>query len=97
MIDFREGQGRPSKMAHVTVRLENSRGLLIGPDISRLVEMKQRQNEDMGTPTALLTGDKRITLKPDWNSNGRLFLRQPYPLPLTVLAIIPDIDVGSDG
>ena len=90
-------QGRPSKMAHVTVRLEKSRGLLIGPDTSRLVEMKQRQNEVMGAPTALLTGDKRITLKPDWNSNGRLFLRQPYPLPLTVLAIIPDIDVGSDG
>ena len=89
-------QGRPSKMAHVTVRFEKSRGLYIGPSTDKLVEMKQRQNEVMGAPTELLTGDKRITLKPDWNSNGRLVLRQPYPLPMTILAIIPDIDIGSD-
>jgi len=88
-------QGRPTKMSYVTVRFEKSRGLLVGPDTSRLVEMKQRENETMGTPTALLTGDKKIILKPDWNSNGRIFMRQPYPLPITILAVIPDVQVGT--
>jgi hypothetical protein len=88
-------QGKPKKIPSVVVRFEKSRGLLIGPDSTRLVEMKQRESEDMGTPTTLLTGDKKITLKPDWNSNGRLFLRQNNPLPLTVLAVIPDIEVGD--
>jgi hypothetical protein len=88
-------QGKKKKLPSVTVRLEKSRGLLVGPDESRLVEMKQRESEVMGAPTTLLTGDKKIVLKPDWNSNGRVFLRQVNPLPMTVLAIVPDIEVGD--
>jgi hypothetical protein len=76
----------------VTVRFARSRGLLIGPDTDNLVEMKQRENEAYGEPTALLTGDKLITLLPQWNTNGRLFLRQKDPLPMTILAIIPDVE-----
>jgi hypothetical protein len=88
-------QGKATKMSQVVVRFEKSRGLLIGPDSGKLEEMKQRENEAMGEPTALLTGDKKILLKPAWNSNGRLFLRQNNPLPMTILAIIPDLEVGD--
>ena len=88
-------QGKPTKMSQVVVRFEKSRGLLIGPDTDKLEEMKQRENEDMGEPTTLLTGDKKILLKPAWNSNGRLFLRQNNPLPMTILAIIPDLEAGD--
>lgn len=88
-------QGKPTKIPQVTVRFEKSRGLLVGPDTSRLEEMKQRENEAMGEPTALLTGDKKIQLQPNWNSNGRIFLRQNNPLPMTILAIIPDIFAGD--
>lgn len=89
-------QGRKQMIPYVTVRFERSRGLLIGPDILRLQEMKQRKFEVMGAPTDLLTGDSEpIHLRPDWNTNGRLVLRQIYPLPFTVLAIIPDIEVGE--
>jgi hypothetical protein len=88
-------QGKRKKLTEVTVRFEKSRGLLIGPNKDLLVEMKQRENEPMGAPTTLLTGDKRITLKPSWNSNGRLLLRQVNPLPMTILAIVPDLQVGD--
>jgi hypothetical protein len=57
--------------------------------------MKQREFEVMGAPTALLTGDKKIILKSDWNSNGRLFMRQQDPLPLTILAVVSDVRVGG--
>jgi hypothetical protein len=90
-------QGQPTKLSQVTIRFEKSRGLLIGPSTSQLVEMKQREFEVMGAPTELLTGDKEIKLKPNWNTNGRLFLRQNNPLPITVLAIIPNVQVGADG
>ena len=90
-------QGKPKSIPKVTVRFEKSRGLLVGPDSSRLVEMKQRTTAvDMGDPTPLLTGDIDVTLYPDWNVNGRLLLRQQNPLPFTVLAVIPDIEVGDD-
>jgi hypothetical protein len=88
-------QGKQKKISSVTVRFEKSRGLLVGANTSQLVEMKQRESEAMGEPTVLLTGDKKITLKPKWNSNGRLFLRQNNPLPMTILAVIPDIEVGD--
>jgi hypothetical protein len=88
-------QGKQKKISSVTVRLEKSRGLFIGPDADNLVEMKQREFEAMGEPTGLLTGDKTIILKPDWNSNGRIFMRSVPGLPLTILAVIPDLTVGG--
>lgn len=89
-------QGSEKKVSEVTVRFEKSRGMLIGPSFSNLlVEMKQREFERLGEPTGLLTGDKKITLKPDWNTNGRIAIRQKDPLPLTVLAVVPDIEVSD--
>lgn len=96
-IEAPEGtiQGRISKISTVTIRFKDSRGLLFGPDTDDLIEMKQRENEDWGTPTGLLTGDREVRLQPDWKANGRIFLRQNQPLPMTILAIIPDIEVGD--
>ena len=39
----------------------------------------------------LLTGDFEVTLKPAWKSQGRLILRQINPLPMRVLAVVPDV------
>jgi len=59
------------------------------------LQMKQRENEVYGQPTALLTGKKKVTLLADWNSNGRLCLRQADPLPMTILGVVPDVTVGG--
>jgi hypothetical protein len=88
-------QGKFKKISKVTVRFEKSRGLLIGPNSDQLVEAKWRSTERLGAPTELLTGDKEIVLEPSWNSDGRLLLRQKYPLPMTILAVIPDIAVAK--
>jgi len=58
--------------------------------------MKQREFERIGEPTRLLTGIKKIHLKPSWKSNGSVTLRQKDPLPFTVLSVVPDIEVGDD-
>jgi len=88
-------QGKDIKIPYVTVRFQKSRGLLIGPNTANLVEMKQREFEAYDEPTNILTGDKEVMLKPSWKSKGRVFMRQRYPLPLTILAVIPHIVVGS--
>jgi hypothetical protein len=77
--------------------MKDTRGLLIGPNSNELTEMKQREFEDMGEATALLTGDKQLDVFSDWDSGGRLLLRQIYPLPITVTAIMPQIDLGDEG
>lgn len=89
--------GRKRKIADVTVNFEASRGMLIGPSFTtdQMVEMKQREFERIGEPTRLLTGSKKIILKPSWNSNGSIAIRQKDPLPLSILSITPDIEIGD--
>lgn len=84
-------QGKKKKIPEATFRFERSRGFLTGPTFLKLKVVKQREFELMGNPTDLLTGDKRVTFTPDWNKEGRICIRQPYPLPMTLLAIIPEV------
>lgn len=89
-------QGSQFSIDFVTLRLKNTRGVFIGPDENNLIEMKQRDAELMGDPTDLFNGDKQISLMaPPYDSSGVLFLRQRYPLPFSLLALVSDIDFGD--
>ena len=83
------------RVAGVTVRFYRSRGMWIGPSKTELTEMKQRELEKYGEPTGLLTGDKKVPLPSRWGTEGRVFIRQRDPLPLHIVAIIPDFEVES--
>jgi hypothetical protein len=88
-------QSKLKKIPEVTIRFYRTRGARIGPNSANLIEMKQREFENIGAPTDLITGDKVVKIPASWNSNGRLIVRQVDPLPLTVLAIIPEITSGD--
>ena len=88
-------QGRLKTVAALTVRVEQSRGMFLGPNRNRMREWKQRSNEPYGTPIALFTGDFEQTLDADWNTNGNVVIQQNDPLPMAVLAIMPDVAVGG--
>jgi hypothetical protein len=95
-------QGVKKKISNITVKFENSRGLVAGVVRGRttetpsgLVEMKQREFERLGEPTRLLTGTKKLILKPAWKASGKILLRQKDPMPMNILAIVPDIEIGD--
>lgn len=88
-------QGRFKSIAALTLRVELSRGMFLGPDRTRMREWKQRSNEAYGTPIALYTGDFEQTLDADWNTNGSVVIQQRDPLPMNVLAIMPDVAIGG--
>jgi len=88
-------QGSSIRVPYITVRVKDTRGIHIGPNKYDLVEIPQREFEKDGEPTDLLTGDKELEIPADWNGGGRAFLRQIYPLPMTVSALIPYLDVGD--
>jgi hypothetical protein len=94
---FEGTAGSPKSAQEIIIGVEDSRGLWAGPTNSEenLVELKQRDDEDWGDPTDLQTGYFNITVESTWEQNGQLLLRQVDPLPLTVLSIVPDYDVGS--
>jgi hypothetical protein len=87
-------QGRMKSVSSVTLRVERTRGLWIGPDENRLVEYKQRGGENWGEAIKLFTGDMSVTLEPDWNTSGSIFVRQSDPLPMTILGVMPDVTLG---
>jgi hypothetical protein len=41
----------------------------------------------------LFTGDYQITISTEWNTNGAVFIRQPYPLPMEILDMVPEFSV----
>lgn len=82
-------QGDMKRITKVVVRFFKSRGMFIGPDEDNLTEMKQREDEAYDEATGLLTGDKQIYIAPSWNTRGQLLIRNSYPLPMTILAVIP--------
>jgi hypothetical protein len=88
-------QGRLKTVAAVTIRVEQSRGMFVGPNRGKMREWKQRSSEPYGTPIALFTGDFEQTLDADWNTNGNVVIQQNDPLPMAVLAIMPDVSVGG--
>ena len=59
------------------------------------VEVKQRQSESLGSPMQPYSGDWAINIPTEWNRDGRLFVKQVYPLPVTVLDLIPEVALGD--
>lgn len=93
-------QGRTKSIAQVTLRVEKTRGIFVGPydgsrDSVHLVEYKQRSTEAWNEAIRLYTGDVPITTPWDWNTNGRTVVRQFDPLPMSILALMPDVKIGS--
>lgn len=92
-------QGRNKFVSNVTLRVEKTRGIWIGKkDGARgdthLVEYKQRANEAWNESIQLFTGDISITPAPDWNKSGVTWVKQFDPLPMSILAIMPDVTLG---
>jgi hypothetical protein len=77
-----------------TLRVEESRGIFVGPDADHLTEAKQRDTEGWGEPIEAETGAISVRLQSTWTKGGRVFVRQSDPLPLTVLAVAPAGEVA---
>jgi hypothetical protein len=82
----------------VAMIVEESRGIWAGPQppddddenpLQHLFEAKIRNRETYDSPVALKSGLVEIQTSGRWNANGRVFVRQVDPLPLTVLSIAP--------
>lgn len=100
-IDTSQGETIADKSKNtgkVTMYVENTRGLWLGASapsatatdfLDGLTEVKARLFEGYDAPVDLSTGKMDVIIRAEWNSNGRIFLRQTDPIPATILAIIP--------
>jgi hypothetical protein len=89
-------QARNKKATRMTLRVEDTMGMWHGPDLDHMRSAKFGLPLNYGQPLDMITGDKDVTLSPSWNKDGQFIVQQRDPLPITVLAIIPDVLVGGD-
>lgn len=97
-------------ISRVVLKLKDTRALLVGPPLltddngdvlpddeqERLVELKFRDLENYLDPTKPFTGDYPVGVEQGLDfRKASLFLRNPYPVPVTVLAIIPEVVHGE--
>ena len=100
-IDSPNGESMIDKsklVSKVTLFVEDTRGVWCGPKppsddsvdpLEDLTELKVRNNEGYDSPVDLKTGDISVNIQPEWNTNGRVFIRQIDPIPMTILSINP--------
>lgn len=92
-------QARQKTVSEVALRVEKTRGIWLGTadetrDSGKLIEFKQRSSEAWNEAIGLLTGDLEITPIADWTNGANVVIKQFDPLPMTILAIMPDVTVG---
>jgi hypothetical protein len=85
-------------VSKVSIHTEKTRGVFIGAEppsddatdpLEGLTEIKVRDNEGYLDPVELKSEVLDVNIQPEWNSNGRIFIRQVDPLPMGVLSIMP--------
>lgn len=81
----------------VTAVLEDSRNFWAGRDAAHLYEQKAPYRVNYNDPLALQSGVSELKISTQWDEAGRIYLRQPDPLPLTVLALIPEVTISGKG
>lgn len=87
-------QGIPKKIGDLTVRVVSSGAFKAGPDENNIDVVKDRnQTVVLGGAYPLYTGDLDMGYDGGWEKDARPMIVQDKPLPLTVAAIMMDVDL----
>jgi len=89
-------QAKLKRVSKVAVRLWRTLGLRVGLDEDHLQDIPFRLPSDpMGSPPALFSGDKVILSGLPYDRDGQFVIVQDKPMPMTVLAIISELQTNS--
>jgi len=89
-------QGKKKRVHGVTLRLKDTMACKVGPDADNLEELDfMTDNDSENEPIPLFTGDKYKELTHDWEASALVTVVQDVPLPLTLLAILPEMKTNE--
>lgn len=86
---------RRKSIHRVSIEYEDSRGLWIGTDPDNLSEIKRDDPEEYDEPPALQSGCYDVRPASTFGEDEHVYIRQPNPLPATILSLFPEINVGG--
>lgn len=87
---------RTMNISRLSVEVERTMGMWTGPTPDLMREAKFGLPAKYGQPLPMVTEDINVTLKGDWNKKKQAVIEQRSPLPLTILAVAPDVSVGGN-
>lgn len=87
--------GRDVALSGLTVHVEHTRGIWTGHAREYMNEWKQRATENYGAAIEPYTGKFPMDTDPDYKKSGNIVIQQRGPLPMTILAVAPDVKTGG--
>lgn len=87
---------RTMNINRLTVQVERTMGMWTGPSTDLMREAKFGLPSAYGQPLPMVTEDVNVTLKGDWSKEKQVVIEQRAPLPITILAVAPDVAVGGN-
>ena len=87
--------GRLKRIASLALRLWKSGSVRFGPDDANLDDMQLNPGQLLGAPPDLFTGVTDHVPASDWDRQGPVVITQNKPVPLTVLALMPEMEASE--
>lgn len=92
-------KGKEISVSNVLIEIENSRGGWVGSKnddgtTNDMVEIKPRFDSDDYDALALKSFKQEVVIEPNWGKGGGIRIEQRAPMPLNILAVIPDVDIS---
>lgn len=87
-------QGHMQNIPKALIRFYRTMGGKFGPTFDKMEPIEYRTPQDaMDTAVPLFTGEKTVHFPSEWAHNAQVCVVQDEPLPMTILAILPEIKV----
>lgn len=88
-------QGRKKQISNCILRLSNSLGGMVGPDINTM-DLMNFDEQNAVSDIKLFTGDKYMTLPiGGFNNEGRVIIVTDEPYPFNLLAVVREVSFGG--
>lgn len=87
-------QGYMQNIPKAYIRFYRTMGGKFGPTFDKLEEIQYRTPQDkMDIAIPLFTGEKQVNFPAQWSHSSQVCVVQDEPLPMTILAILPEVRV----
>jgi hypothetical protein len=86
-------EGRRKIVPAINVRVDKTGGVKLGRDTRNLYDMRRKIGN---LSPDMLTGITHTVLSTNWEDDGQVHFRQEDPLPITLLSLMLEVDVGDD-
>jgi hypothetical protein len=89
------GYGHIKNIMRIWARFTDFVGAQAGPTATRLVPIRPLKYEVDGVTPKLANGEAQAIVVSNWNQDGGLIIKQPDPLPLTVVGVAMEVATGD--